>query len=215
MWVLVRTSPIDRVMRVTPIAEASRFRFARHSGRTSDWSCGFVDKRRQSAMHPEYSRSYASNAAIAETDQTERKSDRVKIVPAVTEVRQVQRNRFRPPRIDFLIDWVNPHGPDKHHDQDTGGREGREDSHHRLLPRNDSPSPRSKRVRPLPARRLPVRNCATESAGWPSTAVPAGSFWVTLKEMRKRNPATMLLRAPRSMPTGKERRETMICRGGS
>src|SRR5437879_234503 len=29
MWVLVGTSPIDRVMGVTPIADANRFRFAR------------------------------------------------------------------------------------------------------------------------------------------------------------------------------------------
>src|SRR5260370_23366591 len=91
-------------------------------------------------MHPEYSRSYTSNAAITALKPTTHNASRiaVKIVPAVTEVRPVQRNRFRSPRIDFLIDWVNPHGPDKHHDQDTSGREGREDSRHLLFPLNDS-----------------------------------------------------------------------------
>ncbi len=142
-------------------------------------------------MHPEYSRSYTSNAAITAliTDHTERKSDRVKIVPAVTEVRPVQRNRFRSPRIDFLIDCVNPHGPDKHHDQDTTGREGREDSRHRLLPRNDSHRcGRKERGHFQPA------DCRSVIAqqnllGGQELRCRQGLFGATLKEMRKRNAA--------------------------
>jgi len=70
----------------------------------------------------------------AEADRRQDKSDRVKKVPPVAEVRPVRRKRFRRPRIDSLVDWVDPQGPDKHHDQDAAGGEGREDGHHGMPP---------------------------------------------------------------------------------
>lgn len=125
----------------------------------------------------------------AQTDHTECNSDCVKIVPTVTDIRPVQRNRFGCPRIDRPVDWVNPYSPNKHHDQDTGGGEGREDAHHWLLPPNDRHRSGQKERRYLHSADCRSLVAQQNLLDGQERLRRKGLFWVTLKEMRKRNPA--------------------------